>query len=366
MDLIRGISILLVLFHHFNIAYRLDDTVLARIFGWDAVRAFVRNGNYGVTMFFVVSGFLITSNARRRWGSLGQVNAWSFYGLRAARILPCLLLLLFAADALAMTGLQVFQNHLPEDGGSSPVPYWLSHVAALTSWMNVLISRDGWFNYPLGVLWSLSVEEVFYFGFPLACLMLRTERRLAAFCAVFIVIGPIWRFFHQDDEGDYLYAYLACFDGIAIGSCAALLAERITIRGPAGIVFQAAIAAGMAFIYLERSISETNTFGVTLMALGTAILLLGAQGRSIRSTSQHNRIHSIVCWLGKHSYELYLFHLIVLGMLRSMDPPSSVTGDEKLLLLAIYLVFSALLAAQVARLYAEPLNQQIRQRLSMA
>ena len=101
IDLIRGVSILLVPFHHFNIAYRLDDTALARAFGWEAVRAVARNGNYGDTMFFVVSGFLITLNARRRWGGLGRVGARAFYGLRAARILPCLLLLLLVVDVLA-------------------------------------------------------------------------------------------------------------------------------------------------------------------------------------------------------------------------------------------------------------------------
>ena len=91
IDLIRGISILPVLFHHFNIAYHLNDTSLARTFGWDAVRAVARNGNYGVTMFFVVSGYLITTNADRRWAGLGNIDTWAFYGLRVARIVPCLL-----------------------------------------------------------------------------------------------------------------------------------------------------------------------------------------------------------------------------------------------------------------------------------
>ncbi|MFL6668778.1 MAG: acyltransferase family protein, partial [Burkholderia ambifaria] len=94
IDMLRGVSILLVLLHHFNIPYSLRDTPLAHMFGWDTVHAVVRNGNYGVTMFFVISGYLITSNARRRWGSLGAVDMRAFYISRIARIVPCLLLLL--------------------------------------------------------------------------------------------------------------------------------------------------------------------------------------------------------------------------------------------------------------------------------
>ncbi|MBB2984816.1 acyltransferase family protein, partial [Paraburkholderia tropica] len=113
IDLLRGVSILLVLFHHFNIAYRLDDTFLSRVFGWEAVRAVARNGNYGVTMFFVISGYLITANATRRWSELGHVDVRVFYGLRIARIVPCLLLLLAVVNALAMAGIAIFQNHSP-------------------------------------------------------------------------------------------------------------------------------------------------------------------------------------------------------------------------------------------------------------
>jgi peptidoglycan/LPS O-acetylase OafA/YrhL len=86
IDLIRGVSILLVLIHHFNIAYHLNDTTLSTVFGWDAVRALARNGNYGVTMFFVISGYLITSNADRRWIGLASINARAFMD-RALRAL---------------------------------------------------------------------------------------------------------------------------------------------------------------------------------------------------------------------------------------------------------------------------------------
>ncbi|MFP3711782.1 acyltransferase, partial [Paraburkholderia sp. SIMBA_009] len=77
---------------------------IAHMFGWDAVHAVVRNGNYGVTMFFAISGYLITSNARRRWGSLGAIDVRTFYISRIARIVPCLLLLLALVNALAAAG----------------------------------------------------------------------------------------------------------------------------------------------------------------------------------------------------------------------------------------------------------------------
>ena len=357
IDMIRGVSILLVLFHHFNIAYHLSDTTLAKVFGWDAVHAVARNGNYGVTMFFVISGYLITSNADRRWSGLAGINARAFYGLRIARIIPCLLLLLVVVNVLAIAGVAIFQNQMP--GGTS-VSFWLVNLASLTFWMNVLISADGWVNYPLGVLWSLSVEEVFYLTFPILCLALRRESRLLAFWAVIIIVGPVYRFTHQGDEGGFLYDYFASFDGIAIGCCTALLAKRIPMRGFAATILQPLTVAVMAFLYLYRPIGQTDVLGVTAMALGTAVLLLGAHYRPAGPALKHIHVLAGPAWFGRLSYELYLFHLVVLGAMRTMFPPRVAPGNEKLLLLAAFFVLSAALSAGIARLYAEPLNRSIR------
>ncbi|GAB0120188.1 acyltransferase family protein [Acidisoma sp. 7E03] len=361
IDLLRGLSILLVLLHHFNIAYSLKDTTLSAIFGWDAVHAVVRNGNYGVTMFFVISGYLITSNAQRRWSDLAKIDPWAFYGLRIARILPCLVLLLLVVDGLALAGVAIFQNHAP---AGKPVSLWLVNLASLTFWMNVLIGRDGWVNYPLGVLWSLSVEEVFYLAFPLLCLALRGERRLLAFWGAIILIGPLYRFTHQGDEGGFLYAYFACFDGIAIGCCTALLARRAPLRGHAATLLQSCVIALMIALYLYRPIGQTNVLGVTAMALGTAMLLWGAESRPAGALLRRSRFLRGIGWLGRLSYELYLFHLILLGGLRSLWPAHAVTGDEKLTLLGVFLPLSAALSALVARAYAEPLNHRLRRLLS--
>ncbi len=358
-DLIRGISIFLVLFHHFNIAYRLDETLLARAFGWDTVRAVARNGNYGVTMFFVVSGFLITSNAERRWSGLSNIKPGAFYGLRIARILPCLLLLLAVVNALALSGVAIFQNHPP---GGGPLSFWLVNFAAFTFWTNVLIAHVGWANYPLGVLWSLSVEEVFYLSFPILCLALRSKVRLVAFWAVVIVIGPMYRLFHQDDEAGFLFAYFASFDAIAIGCCAALLAQRLPLRRRKALL-QAAVVIAMAALYLCRPIAETNILGVTAIALGTAVLLVTDDQQPSRPSLRVDWLKTPFCWLGRLSYELYLFHVVVLGAMRTVAPPRAMHGDTRLLLLAAYLAGSAALSSAVAHSYSEPLNRSIRRYL---
>ena len=357
IDLLRGIAILLVLFHHFNIAYRLDDTFLSRVFGWEAVRAVARNGNYGVTMFFVISGYLITTNTIRHWSEPSHVDVGAFYGLRIARIGPCLLLLLAVVNTLAMAGIAIFQNHSPD---GTPVSFWLVNLASLTFWMNVLIGTHGWTNYALGVLWSLSVEEVFYLAFPVLCLVFRREARLVTFWLVWVAAGPAYRFFHQGDEGGYLYGYFACFDAIATGCCAALLTRRVKWRGRARSMATWLTAAAMTFVYLTWPIRESNVFGVTAMAFGTAVLLLAAHERPDGSTIQRARAFAVLEAPGRLSYELYLFHLIVLGLLRTIFPPSGAAGNEKLALLAGYLVLSACLALFIAYFYAEPSRRVIR------
>ncbi|MBN3851795.1 acyltransferase [Paraburkholderia sp. Ac-20340] len=350
IDIMRGIAILLVLFHHFNIAYRLDDTALARAIGWDAVRAVARNGNYGVTMFFVISGYLITTNALKRWNDLRNIELRAFYVLRIARIAPALVLLLVVVNSLAWAGIPIFMNHAQQ--GEPVLSFWLVNLASLTFWMNVLIGAHGWVNYALGVLWSLSVEEVFYLSFPLLCLVLRREAWLFAVWAAFIVIGPLYRLGHQGEEEQFLYAYFACFDGIATGCCAALLARRRLSGGRAQSALRWGVIVLMIWLYLGWPISQSNVFGVTAIASGTAVLLLTARDKSAGWLG--------FSWLGRLSYELYLFHLIVLGLLRTFFVPALATAESKLILLAVYLLCSAIVSMAIARFYAEPLNRGIR------
>lgn len=117
------------------------------------------------------------------------------------------------------------------------------------------------------------------------------------------------------------------------------------------------VAAGMTALYLAWPIAESHVPGVSAMALGTAVLLICAHAERERA---HGRVLAPLRWSGRLSYELYLFHLIVLGALRTAWPPSGTHGDGKLALLVAYLVLSAGLSAVIARGYATPLDRLIK------
>jgi peptidoglycan/LPS O-acetylase OafA/YrhL len=349
IDLIRGISICLVLLHHFTIAYRLTT-------GWAfadaALHALARNGNYGVTLFFTVSGYLITSRTLRRWPDPARISPLRFYRLRAARILPCVLLLLAVVDGLALAGVAIFQNH-PEWG--EPVPLWVANLASVTFWMNILTARSGWLNYALCVQWSLSVEEVFYAGFPLLCLLCRGRRALLAVWACFVIAGPLWRATHQNDDSGYLYAYLACFDAIAIGCITAAI--RPSLRpGAWARPAATAVSAVLTGLYLARSIGVTNIYGVSIMALGCAVLI----ATETASTATRAVPLQALRACGRLSLELYLFHLVVLGLMRTIWPPEAFTGAIRFALLAAFLALSVALALALSRFFSDPLNAALR------
>jgi peptidoglycan/LPS O-acetylase OafA/YrhL len=110
IDVLRGVAILLVLLLHFHIAYRFDNRLVGKI-AW--------NGNYGVTIFFVISGFLITANAIRRYGRPPAMALRDFYARRFARIAPPLVLMLTVVVLLNWTPLTIFQQDTAKTSRSS-------------------------------------------------------------------------------------------------------------------------------------------------------------------------------------------------------------------------------------------------------
>jgi len=355
IDFLRGVAIFAVLLLHFSLTYQLVDSPLSLILPAALLRAAVTNGNYGVTMFFVISGFLITSNNLLRYGRLRSVDLRQFYAFRFSRIIPPLILALTVIVVPGLLGVPSFANG---DGGNGPPPsFFIAVLSVLTFWHNVLMEMVGYFNYCLNIYWSLSVEEVFYLTFPLACVLLKRNRYIVALCLAAIVFGPVYRGIHRDDELYFMYGYAACFDAIAFGCLAALLYGRFGIGRMAARFVRVVSAAGLAAGYFA-GIDGHEVFGFSVVAFCTASLLVNAfdgPGEGVRPAPTR-----IVCWLGRHSYELYLFHIIVLAAMRDAVPKGTLAYGYKLPYFALFLLLSGLMAGAVSRYIAEPSNAALR------
>lgn len=357
IDLLRGISILLVLLHHFNIPYKLHDTFLGiQIFGESLSTLIARNGNYGVTLFFVISGFLITQHTIQRSGTLAQIKLKDFYIRRIARIMPCLVLLVVLVTALGAMGLKPFINQAPN---GIEVSYGLTVFSAFTFWMNILIIENGWVNYALGVLWSLSVEEVFYLAFPILCVVLGRGKGFIIFLLAIIVYAPYFRSLHfAEESGAYLYHYFSSFDGIAMGCLTALMTQRMSQKIQVSRIVVPIIVVLMVTVYLYAPIKEVSTWGISLFALLSATLIFcfaqnpHTESRSILSKG--------VAWIGQRSYEMYLFHLIILGLFKVFYFPKETLAVEKLMLLPIYFIAVFVLSWAIEKYYSTPMNAKIR------
>src|SRR5436190_1990822 len=222
VDLLRGLCIIAVMMLHVNIRIPLKESALGQMLGKQQVALIVWNGNYGVIVFFVISGFLITSWSLKRWSELAQMNWKQFYAMRFARIVPCLLGLLVLLSALHLMGAEGFVIN--------PKRTDLLHAlfAALTFHINVLESNVGYLPGGWDVLWSLSVEEVFYILFPLLCIWTKRQYLLVPVLIGFIAIGPFARTVLTQNEFWADNGYLSCMDGIAFGCLAAMISNKIT------------------------------------------------------------------------------------------------------------------------------------------
>jgi Acyltransferase family len=187
VDMLRGLAILFVLMNHVNMQLLFAQVPYTRGLPRQLVSSLVWNGQFGVQMFFAVSGFLITSTTIRRWGALRDVRPRDFYLLRFARIAPLLFLLLTILSVLHLAQVRHFVVSQEVGGLKAAL------VAALTFRINLLEARRGYLPGSWDILWSLSVEETFYLFFPLTCKALGRGKLLIAFLVAFVLLGPFGR-----------------------------------------------------------------------------------------------------------------------------------------------------------------------------
>jgi peptidoglycan/LPS O-acetylase OafA/YrhL len=278
LDGLRGFAILLVLADHSGIGIASGA------------------GHLGVTIFFVLSGFLITTLLLEERARYGHVNLRRFYWRRALRLLPALGALL-AAVALVM-GLAGRAGEIAGDV-----------FPALFYYMNWSVVAG---NNPglVGHTWSLSIEEQFYVIWPVALLVMLTIGRGRMAWVSWLLLGAaltaiVLRILVWAGPGGYYRAFEgtdARMDALAMGCLLAVFFSRRPIRVPPALM--AVLAAAIPVILWTTNDESMATFGLALTALAAAGLVAGAATGGVEKVLGWRPL----AYLGIISYGLYLWH----------------------------------------------------------
>ena len=360
IDLLRGLAVLLVVLHHINLRFTIDGIGVAQLLPHALTRVVFWTGYQSVITFFVISGFLITGLSLKRWGPRLRISLPVFYRLRAARILPTLLLLLAVSSTLHLMAAPGFAIK----PAVATLPRAL--LAALGMHVNWLEGHHGYLPGNWDILWSLSIEEGFYLLFPLACLLLRSRPALVAALLALIIIGPINRTVLGDGDPWPDYAWLSCTDGLAFGCLAALAWHHYRPgRTAARWLLSAGLLATVLVIVLRgtaQALGLTHfSLNITLLEAGIACLLMAFQsGLGTRALATGT---SLIRLAGRCSYEIYLSHMFI--VLTGTAWFARVVGLHAgraaiLLTYAMMLTLAVALGWLVSRCFSEPMNQRLR------
>ncbi len=278
--------------------------------------------------------------------------------MRFARIAPLLVVLLAILSALHFAHVKHFV--VPQKTGG----LGRALIAALTFHVNVLEARRGYLPGNWDILWSLSVEEMFYLFFPLTCWLFGRRKLLITLLFAFVILGPLGRtYFAHGNEVWREYSYLGGMDAISLGCLTALFTAK---RRLSRSVVAALVSVGLLVVGFSLSCSlAADRWGLartgldmTVLAVGTSMLIAAAAQTRWRSP----RLLSPMLKLGQRSYEVYLTHMFLVFALFQVFVA---IGKPMIAVPALFLVvilLSGLLGELVARFYSEPANRFLRER----
>ena len=351
IDRLRGCCVLVVVCMH---AMFFFPNLLSFLTGFPKVLALVGkalpNGYYGVTAFFCTSGFLITTNLLRRYGQVARTDLRAFYVMRFGRIFPPLALLCLVLSLLSLTPIERF--HFPPPLSLKDT---LLSVATLT--YNHYYQRGGALTFPWAVLWSLSIEEVFYLAYPLMAKLTRFTWALVIVLVGLIIYAPV----HRAAGIILIFDYFACFDAIAMGALSALAARRFSAHVPRAAAW-AIMLTGIAvagYVYTSMPVTLQFNTALTVLAAGVALILFASQCQPFSSTRPV--FYDPIAYFGRLSYEMYLVHMTIYSLLAAALLPW--LAPHPTIILMVVLLSVVAVSYMFSRFYAEPLNRWLRQRL---
>lgn len=336
IDGLRGVAILIVMIAHYTAKQAAP-------------------GGFGVTLFFVISGFIITRLFFAELSKTKTISIGRFYFRRFLRLTPALFVCVFAIAATTVA--------IGEPFSFVPV------VAALVQMKNYqtlfLPDHIGAPLANLGIFWSLAVEEHFYLFFPPLFLLLSGHpRRLAGVLLALITVALLWRFvlvlhFNAPSPRTYMGSDTR-FDSPLTGAALACLCAQWEKSGTS-LMKHMRIIVATALALLAVSFASNNpvfreTLRYTLQNIGIALILfavLYSPGFALaRQVLSRGPLHAI----GIISYSLYLWHVFILYLTRR-----AIAGEVESALVAAAISFAV---AYLSWRYLEKGTEHLRARFS--
>jgi len=294
LDGIRAIAVSLVVFAHYQLIPHLP-------------------GGFGVTLFFFLSGYLITTLFYAEYTSTLSINIPRFYVRRWLRLTPPLVIFVILAT--------VFYSVSRTAVNSQPVPAGtvLAALFYYTNYYDLFHGMEPGMVIPFGICWSLAVEEHFYLAWP--WIIRKSIQNSRIFCLAVIVLCMsvlLWRLAARHIllvSADYTYMATDCrIDSILYGALLRILFETPWASGAVRFFrtrtcqIVALLALLMTFMIRDENFRQTFRYtiqGIALMPLFTAVLSDDPETLVRRFLSS-----SPMVLLGKLSYSIYLFHLL--------------------------------------------------------
>lgn len=343
LDGVRALAIILVLAYHFNIS-------------------FFKGGFIGVDIFFVLSGYLITSKLLQEWQKHKEINLKVFWIKRIRRLMPAVITLI---SVTLIVCLLLFPDVFKKS--------WQDGVASLfyvSNWWYIIKEVPYFESFgipsPFKHLWSLAIEEQFYLIWPLVFvgllkLLKKRQHVLKVILGSALVSAVLMAFLYSPENIDRVYYGTDTrLLTLAVGCSLAFVWPYYYLESgisefARNVIDSIGIVSLVGLLVIATTVNSGHPFlyygGFLLVAILSGLLL----ATLVHPDSQMGMLFSRpwLVWLGKRSYSIYLWHFPVIVL----TTPIKTSGTLHPLLILLQTALTLVLAIVSYEWLEEPIRR---------